>query len=280
MNRVSDTLLVGLALGLSACGLLPTATPLPPTATLTPSSTPTATTVWFPPTSTSTPFVATPMLATPDLRPALAELLLEDDFSDLSAWATQRSDFGSVAYGNNELTIAIPIQENHYTLNSQRTGFIIDDFYLEMTLSPTLCSGENSYGILFRALSNTEYYRLQISCAGQLRLERVRGSEVSVLQDWISTGSVPPNAPVSLRVGIWAARREMRFFINDAYQFNAFDSGFYEGRVGVFARSAGKSPLTVNFSGLKVYAVRGFVPTPAATPTIKPTATRAPRTTP
>ncbi len=264
-----------------ACGLLPpTATPPPPTATSTETPTPTATTIWFPATSTPTFIVPTPPPPTPDLRPGVGALTLKDDFSDETAWTTRRSELGSVAFGQNELTIAFPILENRFTLLSLRSSTIASDFYLEMTVSPSLCSGENSYGILFRAQSETQYYRFQISCAGQLRLERVVGSEISVLQDWISTGAVPPNAPVTLKVGIWAARREFRFFINDVYQFSAHDPTFYEGMIGVFARSTGRTALTVNFSDLSLYAVEGFVPTPAATPTIKPTATRAPLTTP
>jgi hypothetical protein len=280
MRRSLHLLLVGLAVVLAACGLLPTATSLPPTPTVTPSPSVTPTTVWFPPTNTPTRFVPTPAEPTPDLHPALGELLLEDDFRDQSAWTTQRSEYGSVAFGKNELTIAFPRLENRFTLNSLRSGTIVDDFYLEMTITPSLCIGDNSYGILFRAQSETQYYRFQISCAGKLRLERVVGSEITVLQDWLLTGSVPPNAPATLRVGIWAVKREMRFFIDDVYQFSAYDPIFYTGQIGVFARSFGQTSLTVNFSALKIYVVRGFIPTAAVTPTVSPTATRAPRTTP
>ena len=44
----------------------------------------------------------------------------------------------------------------------------------------------------------------------------------------------------------------MRFFINDEYQFSVRDPLLASGRLGVFARSAGDTAVTVNFSNLVV----------------------------
>jgi len=64
---------------------------------------------------------------------------------------------------------------------------------------------------------------------------------------------------------------ELRIFVNDVYQFSARDPVFESGQVGIFARAAGDSPLTVNFSALSVYnldidRIPTRTPLPTATP--------------
>jgi hypothetical protein len=57
----------------------------------------------------------------------------------------------------------------------------------------------------------------------------------------------------------------MRFFLNGRYQFGITDGTYRSGAVGVFARSAGDTPVTVTFSELSIYDVTYSAP--AATPT-------------
>lgn len=46
---------------------------------------------------------------------------------------------------------------------------------------------------------------------------------------------------------------EMRFFINDVFQFSVMDPSITSGLIGVFARAFGEDHVTVNFSALKVF---------------------------
>ncbi len=73
--------------------------------------------------------------------------------------------------------------------------------------------------------------------------------------------------------------QDMHVFINDVYQFSVRDTVFDSGALGLFARSAGDTPLSVSFSDLAVYQV-GPVgqqqPSPTVTPPIKATPTRKP----
>jgi hypothetical protein len=226
---------------------LPTDTPLPPTATTTP------TIVWFPPTPTPTTFPTPGITPTVDMRPGIGQVFFEDDFTDPTAWTLSLTQLGSVAFGKNELTIAIG--ETNAYLFSIRGQPIFTDFYLEITASPNLCRNLDEYGVLLRVSPAEDYYRFSLSCNGQVRLDRVYGGQASSPQPWMMSGSVPPGAPSTSRLGVWAVGEEMRFFVNDHYQFSIRDPLLASGGVGVFARSSNNMAMTVNFSDLGIYEV-------------------------
>jgi hypothetical protein len=263
-------------LALSACIAPPVQAPEmmeeTPAATIMPTTTETI--VWFPPTPTRTPVPTTEMLPTPDLRPNRGPELLVDDFSDAGNWQVGQSPDGSIAYGRSELTLAV--RQPRVALTSLRNGPQLDDFYLEITTRASLCRGADMYGLLLRAASEDDYYRFLINCNGDMRVERIMDGRSLPVQDWIPSGIIPAGSPVELRVGVMASGREIRFFINDLHQFDISDPVIPSGTVGVYARSAGESALTVSFSNLVVTALTGeaestalegdAIPTEAACP--------------
>lgn len=272
--RIARALFV-LAVVLSACTApqpLPTPTPpVPPT--LTPSQT--GTIVWFPPTRTPTPMPSVIIEPTVAQRIGVGSEILSDDFSDASRWSHGESAAGRVSVGSGELTLANPGERG--LLFSLRSSTNLSDFYLEMTSNVSLCRGDDSYGVLLRSASAQDFYRFVVTCAGQIRLERVVNGQAALLQDWLYSGQVPPGSPLVLRLGVWAVGGEMRFFINDYYQFTASDPVFRSGGVGVFSRVASGNPLTVSFSNLTVYSVDpGSVVMPTRTPPGLPTTATTP----
>lgn len=254
---ISRTAALGIAViclfYISACSgptepvILSTDTPVPPT------ETPTPTIVWFPPTPTHTPYPTPVLLPTEDMRPGLGELLYEDNFDQPDAWSLGTTDQGSVGLGINELTIAIGAEDTY--LYSVREGWILTDFYLELTASPSMCRDLDEYGLLLRVSPGMDYYRFSLSCNGQVRLDRIYRGQASSPQPWLLSGAVPPGAPSTARLGVWAVANELRFFVNDRYQFTVRDPLLPSGGVGVFARSTDNWPVTVNFSNLQVYSV-------------------------
>jgi hypothetical protein len=187
------------------------------------------------------------------MRPKLGKILFQDDFSDAKAWQLSQTDNGSVALGKNELTIAIA--ETNATLYTFREQPTFTDFFLEVTAAPSLCRGLDEYGILFRVSPGMDYYRFSLSCDGQVRLDRIIGDQASSPQPWMLSGSVPPGAPSSSRLGIAAVGSTMEFFINGKFQFSITDPLLSSGGLGLFARSANKMAVTVNFSNLVVYQI-------------------------
>lgn len=238
-------------ISLAAC--IPVDTPSPlledsPTPTTSP--TPTATVDWFPATATPTKVPTQVITPTPDLRPNLGEVILQDDFAEGDSWTLGRTSSGSAALGLNELTIAIA-EPGAYAY-SVRQNPILGDFYAEITTTPTLCRGEDEYGLLIRMSSPGDFYRYSLSCDGRVRLDRIVGGTASSPQPWLLSGAVPPGAPSVSRLGVWALGKEMRFFINEHHQFTVEDPLIPVGNIGVFARSAGDTAVTVNFSDLVI----------------------------
>jgi len=253
MKKILVLSLVGFLLW--ACTITPTTTPTPLLATdvSTEAATITPTIVWFPPTETPTPYPTRIVTPTEDMRPNMGDILYEDDFSSRTGWTLTHSQTGSVAYGNNELTIAIG--ETNAYLYSVHEQPIFGNFYLEITTEPNLCNDLDEYGVLFRVTPAIDYYRFSLSCNGQIRLDRVNDGQASSPQPWILSGAVPPGAPSSSRLGISAEGEEMSFFVNGQYQFSIRDPLLTSGGVGVFARSTNNTAVTVNFSDLVVYEI-------------------------
>ncbi|MBA4380317.1 MAG: hypothetical protein C0393_06535 [Anaerolinea sp.] len=265
--RLGWLLLLSTLLGLTACsGLFPPAvvTTTPTPTLLTPTETPTV--VWFPPTETPTPFPTQAVIPTPEGRPGLGEVLFIDNFDQPEFWNTAVSNTASAIIDSNRLTLAV--NQPRLAVVSDNECFALrkeprlGDFYAEMSADLSLCRGKDQYGLLLRVLSNGDYYRYAVNCAGQVRLERVRSGQPYPLQDWLPSGDAPPGAPAEVKMGVWAVGSEMRFFLNDRHQFTVRDPLFKQGTLGVFVKSEGASPVTVSFSELIVYAVTYASPTP------------------
>lgn len=252
---------------LPACaGVLPTPTPLPATATVTQTATITPTIVWFPPTDTPQPVPTRTVAPTPDYRPAQGALVLSDAFENAEDWLTGSTAAGNIAITNQKLTIAVQ-QAQGALLTYTLTNASYQNFYLSVAVSPSLCRGQDAYGVLLRLNSQWDYYRFLLRCDGYARVERVRGGQTTLMQDWTNVG-VNSGALASLNLGVWAYGTEMRFFVNDYYLYTTADPVFPDGRVGFFARASGDSALTVTFSNLSIRDLnpQEIPPTPTWTP--------------
>ncbi len=185
----------------------------------------------------------------------LLEILLSDDFSDPSVWSLSQTSTASIAIANHALTLALD-QPTGY-LYSLRKEPLLSDFYLEITASPSLCRGADEYGLLLRVSPTLEFYRFSLSCDGRVRLDKYYRGKASSPQPWALSGSVPPGAPSTSRIAVWAKGKEMRFYVNQEYQFSVKDPSLTSGNIGVFIRSAGDNAVTVSFSELLVRKVDG-----------------------
>ncbi|GAB4505662.1 MAG: hypothetical protein Fur0043_26590 [Anaerolineales bacterium] len=216
--------------------------------------------IWFPATTTFTPQPIPTHLPTPQRLVGVGGIIAADDFGQTGHWNTANSDQGVASIGRNRLTLSV--QPGVYLI-SLHTDIMASDFYAEITAHPSLCRGQDEYGLLVRANAVT-YYRFSLTCNGMAHAERVSVAERHVLQEPVPSGDVPLGAPGEVRIGVWAAGPELRFFLNDRYQFSAADFNLASGTVGVFVRAASDTPVTVAFSDLIVRSVQ-YAP-PTATP--------------
>jgi hypothetical protein len=186
-----------------------------------------------------------------DTSPIAGELIFQDNFTDPTQWSLGQTASTSVALGVDELTLALDNPGAYlYTL---RQGTEMADFYLEITASPSLCRGPDEYGLLLRVSPGLDFYRFSLTCDGQLRLDKYYQGKASSPQPLMYSGAVPPGAPSSSRLGVWASGKELRFYVNGEYQFTINDPSIPGGGLGVFIRSNGDNALTVSFSDLQVY---------------------------
>jgi hypothetical protein len=258
--------LIALGAGVSGCSaILAEAMPTPSL----PPPTETPTINWFPATNTPTSFPTSSPPPTAESLPGVGSLLFADDFSDETLWNVSVSNAASAQVGNNQLTLVV--NSGSLTIASLRSEPSLGDFYAEVTASTNLCRGSDQYGVLFRAAPGSYYYRFILACNGTIRLERVRGGVADILQNWIPSGDVPQGAPTEVRIGIWVSGGEMRFFLNDHFQFSWRDPVLHTGTIGFFAHASGATPVIVSFSRLEVYTLAYISPTPTVLPTRTPT---------
>lgn len=196
------------------------------------------------------------------MNPGIGDVTLSDNFSNEKLWDTAVSDQGSAAISNNLLSLAV--QPSVY-LVSMRHDLNIGDFYAEITARPSLCRGDDSYGILVRTIGKGAFYRFTLTCNGQIYAERVSSGVKLRVQDSVPSGDAP-RPPGDVRIGMWAVGSEMRLFLNGRYQFSITDKQFPSGAFGVFVRSAGDTQVSVTFSDFKVYKVDYAAPTKTPLP--------------
>jgi hypothetical protein len=233
---------------------LPTDTPFPSDTAV-----PTQTIVWFPPSATATLLAVPTYTGTPDMSPGIGEVTLSDHFTNRTLWDTAVSDQGSAAINNKRLSLVV--QPGIY-LTSMRHDLSLGDFYAEITAQPSLCRGDDNYGILVRS-TGASFYRFILSCDGQISAERISNSVKLQIQAPVASGDAP-RPPGEVRIGLWAVGGEMRLFLNGRFQFSILEKTFPRGAFGVFARSAGEDLVSVTFADFEVYEVDDVLPT--ATP--------------
>ncbi len=245
------------SLGLiSGCDLLLPAQPLPPTSTGTATALPTPTIDWFPrtPTPTLIAFASpTPLPTREGQMAGLTELLVDDNFTDDSLWSTRQSASGNIAFGNQNLTLAVAQQST--SLFSLSEHILPQNFATELTIQASLCESDDQIGIVFWHQSDTDFYRLLINCAGQYRLELVQGGENFVIHNWESATHMQQGSPATNRFSLWVYRGQFELYINDRFQFEETIVEDGCGALGFFARTISGKALTVRFSDLQVYRV-------------------------
>lgn len=251
-------LLLGLLVLTAGCDILLPAAPLDPTATATQTLTPTSTIDWFP--VTATPTLIVPPTATP--QPTLVghpsgvtELRVTDDFTDTQLWTQPSNASGNVAFGNENLTLAVARQSAYLFSLSQYS--LSADFYLELTVQTTLCQPEDQFGVVFWRQAEGDYYRLLFSCAGEYRLELIQGGATVVVHDWEGASRMQPGAPATNRIGVYASNGVFQLYINDTFQFEERVAQNRSGDLGVFARAVEGNAMTVRVSELEIYRVSG-----------------------
>jgi hypothetical protein len=238
-----------LSLALAGCIAPPSEPILPPTTT--PTATVTLTPVWFPLTPTPTLLPTLPRTPTPDLQPFIGEVILEEGFSSDEAWYQYPGSIGRITFTEDHLTLAV--NDPPGMIYAIRETPLLTDFYAEVTADINFCHPGDEYGLMVRVDSpRLDHFRFAISCDGQAKIVQVRGGSGVVLQPLIQDPAIPVGFPAQSHLAVWALGEDIRFFVNGKYLFSIEDRILGEGTLGVYVRTTGENPSSVNFSQLNI----------------------------
>ena len=129
------------------------------------------------------------------------------------------------------------------------TYLTFKDAYLEGTFSTENCSGNDQYGLVFRApdYSSGFSYYFHVTCDGRYDLRRWNNSGSSMLLGMPSSNMVNQGPGEVNKLGVWVKGNKIRLYINGIKVDELVDDGLTaDGHFGVFINAK-------NTSGLKVY---------------------------
>lgn len=238
-------------LAAAAAGCVPVEIEPIPTETPTQTASLTPTPVWFPATATPTLLPTPERTPTPDLRPAIGEMILEDAFALESAWYTLAGSLGNITFSGDHLNLAL--NQPPGMIYTFRETPLLEDFYAEITAEVNLCRGGDEYGLMVRVSGvRRDHYRFALTCDGQVKIVRVYGSGSVVVQPLERFPEIPVGFPGQAVLAVWALGDELRFFVNDRYLYTIPDPVIGEGALGVYVRTTGADPISVTFRQLEV----------------------------
>lgn len=231
----------------------PTEAPLPATPTLAASPTPTAT-----PEPTATP---TPNLPpTPDPNQGVGDVAFEENFTGASGWNWSYTEANVVNFtrGNGQLDATMFSSNAFWRISvgpEQRLG----DQQTRVTVRANLCAANDEMGLLVRGTltPNNRFngYLFKINCSGRARIEKLTNSEPAVLLDWTASPNIATGAPAENTLLVWAAKGELRFYVNDRFIGGVNDASYPEGILGLYLRDRTQGGLSVSYTNLVARSV-------------------------
>jgi hypothetical protein len=230
-----------------------TATPLPTAETtqteevLQPSETVEVTNT---PTPTMTP-TATITSPANDPRLSLGDPDWNDPLDNGQNWLLEEDPF-----------LALGIEDSHLVMTGltgtsgwrMATTPQLIDFYAEMTVSPTECSGRDYYGFIFRVPvinSPDQGYLFGVSCSGGYSLKKWDGQvepngQTTTLVDWTPGESIVSGSNQANRVGVMVVGSRITLYANGVLLQEIHDETYPEGYLGIFINSEETENFTIH----------------------------------
>jgi hypothetical protein len=234
---------------LTSSVLIPSET-LPATSTPLPTSTTIPTDTPLP--STSTPSALSPTQTGIYPMGSLGDPTWEDNFLDGTNWPLYNDVHiqMEVDEGKLRMTALIPNRENPWDgwMVSQP---ILSDFFLQVTVTPSECTGLDRYGLLARATVDASHsYLFGFSCDGQYSLRIWNGSFFVTLVEWTASEYIHPGAEQTNQLGFKAQGNELSLYANGQLLTELEDSSFSEGAFGLFIGAVNTASFSVFFENV------------------------------
>jgi hypothetical protein len=189
------------------------------------------------------------------LRPAEADQRIFFDPLDdaITGWNLAKTEAGTVDFSSGMLVFTV--NAPYTPLVSMLPRDIPADVYIETTVQSLLCGDTlDTFGIIFR--DGKDYsYRLAVTCFGQMRFERIKGSNVEGASVWRETLGLLQGAPATNRIGVLIRGSIFRFFVGGIEVFSEHDPMSTTGGVGLFIRTEKGKVLSVGFEEISIYTL-------------------------
>jgi len=209
----------------------PTETALPePTDTPAPMSTPE-------PTPTAT-------LADTDPVLTLGQPDWVDPMDNGDNWPTGYNEFTTIKFENGYLKLTSKTELDGWRLSWP----FLEDFYLEIKLQSSECSGSDHFGLMFRvpASSNANKgYLFGVTCDGRYSLRRWDGQTMFSLVNWTDSDTINTGEEADNTLGVMAKDGDLALYINGEKVKEITDNVYLDGSFGVFVGGTNTEDLTV-----------------------------------
>jgi hypothetical protein len=203
---------------------VPTDTPLPPTETATPTITPTTT-------PTATP--------TQDWKASLGDPTWKTTFDSTAGFFSSGNSYSddyttiSISGGVMHISSISTFGYRGWRMSSKKP----QNFYLEAKFAPVSCSGNDTYGIVFRApdYSSGYGYYLTLTCDGRIAMTKWDDAGSSIVFDYISDPIFKGGAGQTNLFGIMVKGSDFKVYVNNKLITEVSDYSISDaGSIGVF----------------------------------------------
>jgi hypothetical protein len=167
-------------------------------------------------------------------------------------WLFEQDELASTGIVNEQLVITITTPNTvQYATLSDRT---FSDFAVEVDAWQRSGPVESSYGILFRMVDGSQFYRFDITGSGLYIIERrdADGKWTRLVPDWTATPAINQGLNVANRLKVIASGDSLTFYVNDILLTQLTDPAYTSGSLALDAGSFGGGDLQVSFDNLLV----------------------------
>jgi len=133
------------------------------------------------------------------------------------------------------------------------------NLYLEGKFRTISCSGNDQYGLVFRAPTYTDGigYYFGVSCNGQYYFLRWDNAGSNTLVSWTAEPKILAGANQVNRLGVWASNDTFRLYINGHLVRELTDSGIpAKGYIGAFASAFEDPGFTVHLEEISLWTLQ------------------------
>ncbi len=176
----------------------------------------------------------------------------EFDPGDTGDWYLEADAQGSSAVIGERMVITIdaPNSAQYSTLRNHTFG----DFVLEVEATQVEGNPGNSFGVLFRMRSPSEFYRFDITGDGNYVIERrnADGTWSRLLDDWTPSSAISQGLNNTNRLKVVAEGAKLTFFVNDQELQTITDNAYLSGNIALDVGTFGQTASSVAFDNVVV----------------------------